>query len=395
MTRLRKQVFSVLEGWGRADRVGRTVDRALVGLILLNVAAVTLETLPGWEAAYGGWFSALEIGSVAVFTLEYLVRLWAAAEDPDQGGGAGAGADWRRRLRYGIRPIALVDLAAILPFYLTLFGLIPPMDGRVLRAVRMLRILKLTRYSVAIQSIVAVFRNERRTMAAALLIVFIALHLSATAAYLAESAAQPDKFGSIPEAMWWALATLTTVGYGDVVPVTPIGRVIGSVVMVLGIGLFVLWTGLFASSFVDELRRRDFKVTWQMVGQAPIFADLDAGDVAEIARLLQPLSAPERTMIVRAGERAENMYFIVSGEVEIEQPPKPQKLGPGDYFGEVGLLYGPTREATVVALEETRLLVLDQESLFEVMEKHSSVAAAIRRTARARRAESGVVDALG
>lgn len=395
MIRLRKQVFSVLEGWGRADRLGRGIDRALVALILLNVAAVTVETLPGVEEAYGGWFFALEIFSVAVFTVEYLLRLWAAAEDPDQGRDGGAWGDWRRRLRYMIRPVALVDLAAILPFYLTLFGVIPPADGRALRAVRMLRILKLTRYSVAMQSIMAVFRTERRTMAAALLIVFIALHLSATAVYLAEHQAQPEKFGSIPEAMWWALATLTTVGYGDVVPITPVGRIVGSVVMVLGIGLFVLWTGLFASSFVDELRRRDFKVSWRMVSQAPVFSGLDAVHIGEIARLLQPLIVPERTMIVRAGERAENMYFIVSGEVEIELHPKPQKLGPGEFFGEVGLLHGPTRDATVVAIEETRLLVLDQESLFDLMEKHPSVAETIRRTASERKAWTGVIGALG
>ena len=395
MSRLRKQVFSVLEGWGRADRLGRGIDRALVALILLNVAAVTVETLPGVEEAYGGWFFALELLSVAVFTVEYLLRLWAAAEDPDQGRDGGPLGDWRRRLRYMIRPVALVDLAAILPFYLTLFGLIPPADGRALRAVRMLRILKLTRYSVAMQSIMAVFRTERRTMAAALLIVFIALHLSATAVYLAEHQAQPEKFGSIPESMWWALATLTTVGYGDVVPITPVGRVVGSVVMVLGIGLFVLWTGLFASSFVDELRRRDFKVSWRMVSQAPIFSGLDAVYIGEIARLLQPLIVPERTMIVRAGERAENMYFIVSGEVEIELHPKPQKLGPGEFFGEVGLLHGPTRDATVVAIEETRLLVLDQDSLFKLMEKHPSVAETIRETAKERKAWTGVVDALG
>lgn len=391
MTEMRKQVFSVLEGWGRADGLGRAVDGALIALIVLNVLAVTLETLSGWRAAYGPLFDGFEVFSVAVFTVEYLARLWASAEDPDHGPADGA---WRRRLRYMLRPIALIDLAAILPFYLALAGWIPPTDARALRAVRMLRVLKLTRYSAAMQSIAAVFHNERRTMLAGLIIVVIALHLSATAIYLVEHPVQPDKFGSIPDSMWWALATLTTVGYGDVVPVTPWGRVIGAAVMLIGIGIFVLWTGLFASSFVEELRRRDFKVSWEMVSQAPAFANLDAVHIGEIARLLQPLVAPARHMIVRVGERAENMYFIVSGEVEVELHPKPTRLGPGDFFGEVGLLNGPTRDATVVALEETRLLVLDHDSFHRLMARHPAFNRIIAETAKQRREWTGLLNAL-
>ncbi len=390
MTRFRKQLFSVLEGWGRADAAGRWVDRFLIALIVLNVLAVTLESLPGWHAAYEPWFAGFELVSVAIFTVEYGLRLWAATEDP----GLSRHGPWMRRLRYMLRPVALVDLAAILPFYLTLFGLVSPVDGRILRAIRMLRVLKLTRYSAAMQSIVAVFRNERRTMLAALIVVVIALHLSATAIYLLESSVQPDKFGSIPEAMWWALATLTTVGYGDVVPITPWGRVVGAIVMVVGIGLFVLWTGLFASSFVDELRRRDFRVSWQMVSQVPAFAALDAAHIGEIARLLQPLVVPARHMIVRAGETAESMYFIVSGEVEVELHPKPKRLGPGEFFGELGLLHGTARDTTVVALQETRLLVLDAETFHTLMQRHPELSRMIHETARDRQHWTGLLSAL-
>jgi voltage-gated potassium channel len=390
MKEYRKHVFTILEGWGRADLIGRSVDIALIVLITVNVVAVTLESLAGWHSAYGPWFDGLEVVSVAIFTLEYLLRVWAACEDPDIRGSS----PLAKRVRYILSPAALIDLAAILPFYLVTFGLIGPVDGRALRAIRMLRVLKLTRYSVAMQSIVAVFHNERRTMVAAMVIVFITLHLSATAIYFVEGQVQPDKFSSIPEAMWWALTTLTTVGYGDVVPVTPWGRVIGAVVMVAGIGIFVLWTGLFASSFVDELRRRDFRVSWQMVAQVPAFAKLDAAHVGEIARLLQPLVVPARHMIVRAGEKAENMYFIVSGEVEVELHPKPHRLGPGEFFGELGLLQGPTRDTTVVALKETRLLVLDSFSFEKLMRRHPDLNEAIRSTAASRQHWTGLLNAL-
>lgn len=391
MTALRKRVFTAFEGWGRADRTARTVDAVLILLILANVVAVTLETLPGWRPAHGRWFDRFEAASVAIFTAEYLLRLWAAAEDPGPRALRGA---WRRRLAYMVRPVALIDLAAILPFYLTGLGLIPPADGRALRAIRMLRVLKLTRYSVAMQSIIAVFRAERRTMLAALIIVFIALHLSATAIYLVEHPAQPDKFSSIPEALWWAMATLTTVGYGDVVPMTAWGRVIGAVVMLLGIGLFGLWTGLFASSFLEELRRRDFKVTGPMVHRLPLFEHLDAEQALAVARLFLPLAVPARYMITRAGERAEAMYFVVGGLVEVEHMPKPLRLGPGHCFGERGLLDGPVRRETVVAIEETRLLMLDREGFDTLERAHPAIAAEIRESARRRTEEAGVTAAL-
>ncbi|MBP5856019.1 ion transporter [Marivibrio halodurans] len=391
MNALRKQVFSVLEGWGRADALGRGVDIALIALIVVNVLAVTLETLEGWPGPYRPWFDWLERISVAIFTVEYLTRLWVAAEDPGPRGLRGA---WRRRLAYMTRPIALIDLAAILPFYLTMMGMIPPADGRALRAIRMLRVLKLTRYSVALQSIVAVFHSERRTMLAALVIVFIALHLSATAIYLVEHEAQPEKFSSIPEALWWALATLTTVGYGDVVPITPWGRAIGAVVMLLGIGLFGLWTGLFASSFLDELRRRDFKVTGQMVSQVPAFAGLSADQLHNAVRLLSPLVLPGRYLVTRAGERAEAMYFVVSGEVELEVAPKPLRVGPGGFFGEYGLLHGPVRRTTAVTLLETRLLSLDRQSFDRLAMDYPEVAGKIREKARQRADSLNAADAL-
>lgn len=377
---LKQQIYNCLGGVGGSSPLSRVVEGTLIGLIVLNVIAVTLETLGGTTERVHHYFDWFEYASVAVFTVEYLLRLWSSTEDPTRRHLPG----WRRRVGFALSPLALVDLLAILPFYLAMAGVTPGLDGRAFRAVRMIRVLKLTRYSRAMQSIAAALNNEKRTLLAALLVVVIALHLSASAIYLAENAVQPDKFGSIPDAMWWALATLTTVGYGDVVPITPIGKLIGGVVMLSGIGLFALWTGLFASSFVDELRRRDFKVSLEMVAHVPAFGRLEAAQLGEIATLLTPLIVPRRQLIIRKGEHADRMFFIAAGEVEVEYFPEPVRLGPGEFFGEVGLLHGPVRNATAISLTETRLMVLEADAFFELMKRHPDVNKIISETARQR-----------
>jgi voltage-gated potassium channel len=193
-------------------------------------------------------------------------------------------------------PYALIDLLAGLPFYLIFFVAV---DLRFLRLFRLFRILKLTRYSPALQTFAAVIRNERRSIVAAFLVMLIMLVTASSLIFLAEHKVQPEKFASIPDAMLWAIATRTTVGYGDVTPITPLGKVLGGVVMLTGIAMFVLWTGIFASSFAAELRKRDFVVNWNMVAQVPAFASLDATAIVEIARLLDAVVVPERYTIVK------------------------------------------------------------------------------------------------
>jgi voltage-gated potassium channel len=207
---------------------------------------------------------------------------------------------------------------------------------------------------------------------------------SSTLIYLFERDVQPDAFGSIPESMWWAMATLTTVGYGDVTPMTVGGKVLGGIVMMTGIGLFVLWTGIISSSFTAELRRRDFVVSWNMVAQVPVFAQLEAHHIGEIARLLHPLVVPNRYMVVRRGEQSDAMFFIVEGEVEVDLHPEPILLEAGDEFGEVGLLKKGKRNATVISISEVRLMVLEADSFEQLMQKHPSLANEFNRVAEDR-----------
>ena len=383
MRRLRHRLFRIIGGWGAPGPGARIFDGLLVTIIVINLIAVTLETVEPVASRFPALFDAIEYVSVVIFTVEYLTRLWVCVED----GHYHDRPPWKARIGFALSPMGLIDLAAVLPSLLILAGVPLGLDLRVLRTLRMVRVLKLTRYSRAMQSIVAALQREKRTMVAALLIVVIALHFAATAVFLAEHKAQPDVFGSIPDAMWWSLATLTTVGYGDMVPHTILGKLIGGVVMLSGIGLFALWTGLFASSFVDELRRRDFKVSWEMVAQVPAFSRLEATQIGEIATLLQPLIVPPRHLIVRKGEHADRMYFIASGEVEAEFFPEPMHLGPGEFFGEVGLLHGNIRDTTVVSLSETQLMVLDADQFFELMKRHPEVNRMITETAAQRRYE--------
>ena len=247
MSALRARVHDVLERSEEKRGLSRQVDIAIATLIALNVLAVILETVGPLRERYGPWFDAFDAFSVLVFTAEYAARLWSCVEEPRYADG------WRGRLRYALTPMALVDLLAILPFWL---GHLLDADLRFLRALRLLRLFKLTRYSASMAMLGDVLREEAGTLLAGFFVLFILLILAASGAYMVEHRAQPEGFGSIPQAMWWALVTLTTVGYGDVTPVTAAGRVFGGLVMVIGIGMAALPAGILASGLTSQLERR-------------------------------------------------------------------------------------------------------------------------------------------
>lgn len=243
----RLQIFQLFDDSGMRRGVGRVVNVLLIILISLNILAVTLETVSDILVRYQTWFDTFEAISVFVFSVEYLLRLWVCVEDKR----------YRNirfsRLRYALTPMALVDLLAILPFFLSLFF---SLDLRFLRVLRLLRVFKLTRYSSAMNVLLDVFRSEASSLFAGFFILFVLLVLSASGAYLVEHEAQPDKFGSIPAAMWWAVATLTTVGYGDVTPITVGGKIFGALVTVVGVGMAALPAGILASGLANELSHK-------------------------------------------------------------------------------------------------------------------------------------------
>jgi voltage-gated potassium channel len=253
MTSLRRRTYEILEG--AADKPGgRIVNGLLIGLIIANVAAIILDSEASIGARYRVWFELFEWLSVLLFTLEYGARVWAAVERDD----GRYQAPVTGRLRYMASPLALIDLIAILPFYLSF---LVPVDLRFMRIFRLVLIFKLTRYQASMSLLGRVVRNEAGPIAAALFVLAMLLVVAASFAYLAEREAQPLVFASIPDAMWWAIVTMTTVGYGDMVPVTPLGKLIGGVIGVIGLGMVALPAGLLASGFSDQLhqRRREFE----------------------------------------------------------------------------------------------------------------------------------------
>ncbi len=263
---MRQQLFELLEAHEKSKPLARAIDLGLIALITVNIISVILESVDSIAESYGDVFYYVELISVIIFSVEYIARVWISVDMEKF-------KDSKYpRLAYMCSPIALIDLVAILPFYLTIFF---AMDLRFLRVLRLLRIFKLTRYSSAMSMLLNVFREESSAFFAGFFILFVLLILTASGAYLVEQEAQPEKFGSIPAAMWWAVATLTTVGYGDVTPVTLAGKVFGTLVTIIGIGMAALPAGILASGLADQLRRNRERMS------AEFRAALEDGDIDE------------------------------------------------------------------------------------------------------------------
>ena len=246
---IRERTHEMLDIAERGDPLSRSVDIALISLIAVNVVAVILESVPALATEYGTFFHRFEVFSVAVFTIEYVLRVWSAVDDDAR--------DYRHplwgRLRYMLTPMALIDLVAILPFFL---GFFISLDLRFMRVLRLLRLFKLTRYSSSMSLLLEVLKEEARSIGAAFFVLAVLIIMAASFAFLAEQEAQPESFGSIPQALWWAIITMTTVGYGDVTPVTTMGKFFGACISIVSVGMVALPAGLLASGFTGALRRR-------------------------------------------------------------------------------------------------------------------------------------------
>lgn len=250
MRSLRERIWRILEPAPPGDRLSYGFDVAIRALIALNILAVVLETVPGIRTGAGGVFLWFEWFSVAVFTIEYLLRVWSATASERYGHPV------LGRLRFALTPLALIDLLAVLPAYLTAVGV----DLRVLRGARLFRlfrILKIARYSRALRTLGRVFRRKRAELLTTLAVVGFVLLIASTIMYYAEHAAQPETFSSIPRAMWWGVVTLTTVGYGDMIPVTALGRLMSGVFAVTALLLIAVPTAILGSGFLEEFGAED------------------------------------------------------------------------------------------------------------------------------------------
>ncbi len=247
--RLRRRTYEALEKAGADDRLSQAVDIIIIVVILANVVAVVLESFEGLYARYAAWFFVLELVSVALFTVELALRLWTCDFLRPQRSWPGA------VVRFLISPIGLIDLLAIVPFYLPLLIPIDLRVVRILRLVRLLRLLKLTRYTRSVAAMAAAVRERRHELIVTVFLTALLLVVASTLMYYLESKVQPGAFPNIIASLWWAVATLTTIGYGDVFPVTGLGRLLSGIIAVLGIGLVALPTAIISSGFVEALAR--------------------------------------------------------------------------------------------------------------------------------------------
>jgi voltage-gated potassium channel len=371
VTELRRRVYQVLEQGPVGDAMGVVVDRLLVALILTNLIAVALESVPEIGARYALGFNLIEIFSLVVFTVEYGLRLWVAIEH----GPHRHLAAMHSRLKYALSPAGIVDLVAVLPFW---FAFVLPDDLRLLLVLRIVRFFKFARYSPAMRSLLDVLYRERRALFGCLVITMGSALVAAALMHLAEGKVQPDKLGTIPDALWWAIVTVGTIGYGDVVPITVLGKLIATGTIFLGLIMMALPVGIIATAFADQIHRRDFIVTWGMIARVPLFAELDAGAISDIMGLLRAQVAEAGETIVRTGDPAHSMYFIAAGEVEVALKKERLRLGVGHFFGEVAVLRRARRSATATALTRTNLLVLSAQDLHALMQRDPRIAARIK-----------------
>lgn len=379
---LRHSIYEILEQGAVGQRSALIVSRLLMLLIVINLAAVTFESVPSIESRFRPFFSAIEYLSLVVFTLEYVLRIWVAPEHapyihlPD----------WRARLKFMVSAEGIVDFLAVFPFWLGIFS---GADLRFLTVFRFIRFLKLARHSAAMRSLLNAIYSERRALLGGIVILIGTMMIAASIMHLAERDAQPDKFGTIPDAMWWAIVTLGTVGYGDVVPVTHLGKLVAGVTILFGLMMVALPVGIIATAFANEIHRRDFVVTWGMVARFPLFSGLDAGEIADIIKLLRAQTFEPGDVIIRQGEPGRSMYFVAAGEVEIELPKERVRIGAGSFFGEMAVLKNTKRSATVTAASRSNLLVLEAHDLRALMNREPRVAERVRQVMRGRKPGRG------
>lgn len=384
----RRRFYEILEGDDSRDRIGKFVHYLLITLICVSVFTAIMVTdrhfLPEWGPL-------VFVGSIVifvVFTLEYILRIWVAVEDPRRKGMSAL----RARFDYILSFSGVIDLIAVLPFILVHLLHI---DLRAFAMLRLLRFLKLLRYSTGIMALAEAIVGERQTLLACLVVLMSVVTVSATVMYEIEGPVQPQFFGSIPLAMWWAMETVTTVGYGDMIPSTPAGRMIGGVTMIMGLIVLALPVAVVATSFAEVIRRRGFVVNWATLARIPLFADLEAPALAEVLSVVRAQTYDAGNLVLRIGDDASGLYVIATGDVECGHNGGRIHLGDGDAFGGPLPFGGPSAPEAVRATTRVRMLVMPPRDLASLMERHPELAARIRRLASDMKQEMAGADGQG
>jgi voltage-gated potassium channel len=355
-----------------AATAGRNMTKAAYAAVAIGVVMMLLLTVdPAYAAAHHS-VDALLWACLAFFVFEWVVRLRHAFL-------------LQRGWSYALSGRGLVDAVAAAAVPLALILGASPKTAWLLGV---FWVLKVVPGIPGLRQLRRVLVRESGPLLSVLVIFLMVLFVASVAVYFLERNVQPVAFGSVPATLWWAVATLTTTGYGDVVPITPLGRLVAAVVMICGLGVFGLWTGILATGFAAETRRDNFLKTWESVSKVPFFAALGPAAIADVTHVLRTMDLPARTMIIRKGQTGDCMYFIAAGEVEVDLPGKKVTLGEGAFFGEMALLGNNLRSANITTTQVSRLLVLDLVDFRLLMARHPDLAETIDAEASRRALEN-------
>ena len=355
-----------------AATAGRNMTKLAYVAVFIGVGAMVLVTVdPAFDTAHRS-ISVVLWACQAYFAFEWVVRLRHAVR-----------AD--RGLTYLTSVQGMVDAAGAVAVPLTLLSGVDPKTAWLLS---ILWIVKVLPGIPGLRQLRRVLVLESGPLLSVLVIFLMVLFLGSVAVYFFERDVQPATFGNVPAALWWAVVTLTTTGYGDVVPITLPGRIVAALVMISGLGVFGLWTGILATGFAAETRRDNFLRTWESVSKVPFFAALGPAAIADVTHMLRTIDLPPRTLLIRKGQTGDCMYFIASGEVEVDLPGKKVRLGEGAFFGEMALLGNNLRSANITTTRLSKLLVLDLVDFRLLMARHADLAETIDAEAKRRELEN-------
>jgi voltage-gated potassium channel len=355
-----------------AATAGRNMTKLAYVAVFIGVGAMVLVTVdPAFETVHRS-ISVVLWACQAYFAFEWVVRLRHAVR-----------AD--RGLTYLTSVQGMVDAAGAVAVPLTLLSGVDPRTAWLLS---ILWIVKVLPGIPGLRQLRRVLVLESGPLLSVLVIFLMVLFLGSVAVYFFERDVQPATFGNVPAALWWAVVTLTTTGYGDVVPITLPGRIVAALVMISGLGVFGLWTGILATGFAAETRRDNFLRTWESVSKVPFFATLGPAAIADVTHMLRTIDLPPRTLLIRKGQTGDCMYFIASGEVEVDLPGKKVRLGEGAFFGEMALLGNNLRSANITTTRLSKLLVLDLVDFRLLMARHADLAETIDAEAKRRELEN-------
>ncbi len=371
MPSLNQTAFPALKQFLAATS-GHDMTKAAYIAVTCGVAMMMVLTIDPAYAAIHYAVNALLWGCLAFFVLEWAIRLRHAF-------------DTGRPRAYVFSFSGLVDAVSALAIPLALVAGVSLRSAWLFGAFWMLKVVP---GIPGLRQLRRVLVLESRPLLSVLVIFLLVLFMAAVAEFVLEHDVQPAGFGSVPAALWWAVTTLTTTGYGDVVPITPLGRIIAAGVMICGLGVFGLWAGILATGFAAETRRDNFLRTWETVSKVPFFADLGPATLADVTHMLRTIDLPPRAMIIRKGDAGDCMYFVASGEVEVDLPGKKVALGEGAFFGEMALLGNNLRSANITTTSVTQLLVLDLVDFRLLMARHPDLAETIDAEAKRRQQEN-------